>query len=100
MITMPTWSKFELRQVSVLFCVMRFGWIAVGRMGFRPSNAEWREMISVAVEAAMAEKDGGDLAQQARKFCLRVHIFRVWHAMFYLDACRLPCPCVGIESLD
>ncbi|CAL8462833.1 g2367 [Coccomyxa elongata] len=34
------------------------------RMGFRPSNAEWREMISVAVEAAMAEKDGGDLVQQ------------------------------------
>ncbi|EIE27183.1 hypothetical protein COCSUDRAFT_38919 [Coccomyxa subellipsoidea C-169] len=31
------------------------------RMGFRPSNAEWREMISAAVEAAMAEKDGGDL---------------------------------------
>ena len=40
-------------------------WITVGRMGFRPSNMEWREMISVAVEAAMAEKDGGDLAQQA-----------------------------------
>ena len=37
-----------------------------GRSGFRPSNAEWREMISAAVEAAMAEKDGGALAQQAR----------------------------------
>lgn len=34
------------------------------RRGFRPSNEEWRELISAAVDAAMSEKDGSDLAQQ------------------------------------
>ncbi|BDA50928.1 probable pentatricopeptide repeat-containing protein At2g31400, chloroplastic [Coccomyxa sp. Obi] len=47
------------------------------RMGFRPSNAEWREMISVAVEAAMAERDGGDLAQQVAA-CLGLDEGQSW----------------------
>ena len=83
-------SFFSMRQLPASCRVMGSEWIAVGRMGFRPSNMEWREMISVAVEAAMAEKDGGDLAQQA---CTLVQgsVLLSWflHGANYLDMLRL-----------
>ena len=33
-------------------------------VGLKPSNAEWRELIGAAAEAALAEADGGGLTQQ------------------------------------
>ena len=63
--------------------------MAVGRMGFRPSNAEWREMISVAVEAAMAEKDGGDLAEQACSLISLPRFKGIKTPKFGLTACTV-----------
>jgi pentatricopeptide repeat protein len=36
------------------------------RVGLKPSNAEWRELIAAAADAALAEPRGGGLVQQVR----------------------------------